>query len=160
MSMIIPSYVTEGKVLYCGKAGWWYVGKDPETDKPVLKNEVTKQFIVADESKITKPTDERNMLLCDFSDAHALIVDGFAMSRETTTHADIMGEVARMLIGMGYTDGTEYNAPFHNMFGVMFESLMSMINVSSHISQSDLEITISDALYRNNFRKVVASKSE
>lgn len=159
MTETIPSYVTEGKVLYCGKDGWWYVGKDPETDKPVLKDEVTKQFIVADESKITKPTDERNMLLCDFSDAHAMIVDGIVMVGKTTTHADIMGEVARILVGAGYTDGTTGNATFHNMFGVMFEALLSMIGVG-HVSQSDLEITISDALYRNNFRKVVADKSK
>lgn len=148
---------TSGKALeYCGKAGWKYIGQDPDTNKPVLKNDITKTFIIADESKITQPIDYEQELLCDIE----RILDTLVDKGRPVVGADAMRVLADGLSSMGYTDGNPNSV--YTILGILCNT-ESMINqVGGHISLTriNLEYIAASDLFAANIRKnkiVVAS---
>lgn len=146
--MNFPQYVTEGMVLYCGRSGWHYVGKDPESGKPVLKDSVTKRFIVADESKISKPKDLVAELAEDIEMAH----DDVAHEHNyNINHIDFMTKLAWKLHDYGYTDGTA-NSKW-SLLGILSTVHGRHSSLGVHATRGDLEISFARELIKNNFKK-------
>ncbi len=148
-------FVVDCKVVYCGNPNWWYIGDDPVSGKPVLRNAITGQFIVADTNKITKPVDHKNELLCD--------VEPY-MDRVATNgldfpyHRGVLKGLSSHLIRIGYGDGSPNSD--YVVLGIITETRHKLIRIGTYISRSDFEISVADALHNANIRKnkiVVAS---
>ena len=153
----IPSYVVKGRVLYCGEPNWAYIGKDPDSGKPVLRNTITGSFIAADEYKITMPIDYEHLLLIDIES----ILDGVAEKGQYS-----IGGLPALIIladglnSMGYTDGNT-NSSF-TILGILSNTMEDMMRTidPTNIWRSDLEIMAARNLFAANIRKnkiVVAS---
>lgn len=153
----LPSYVVNGRVLYCGEPNWAYIGRDPDSGKPILRNTITGSFIAADEDKITKPFDHEHELLCDIE----IILDGVAEKGHYSIGGlPVLINLADGLNSMGYTDGNPNNS--FTILGILSNTMADMMRTidPTNIRRSDLEIMAARNLFAANIRKnkiVVAS---
>ncbi|AUS01997.1 hypothetical protein NVP3058O_079 [Vibrio phage 3.058.O._10N.286.46.B8] len=132
------------KVFYCGKLCWVFVGYDPESGSPVLKDTITKKFIVADINRISLPDDLKQTMLEDVERAF----DEYYGTG--LTDLDMMRKISTNLYDCGYTDGNPLSA--HTMLGIIINSVKTATSCGAH-SRSDFEYSITEALFGAGIRK-------
>lgn len=138
-------------VNYCGKSGWNYIGDDPDSGKPVLKDSITKKFIVADPSLITTPPDHKQDLLLDIEKTLDEFYEHPSGRDSVSYDMLLMLRLSQELFRMGYNDGTKL--PIPTILGLMCECYAKLVEIGIYFSRGDFEITLANHLYENGIRK-------
>ncbi|AGG58219.1 hypothetical protein VPDG_00058 [Vibrio phage henriette 12B8] len=138
------------KVFYCGKLCWVYIGDDPESGSPVLKDTITKKFIVADINRISLPEDLKLVMRGDVGDAINQVYSKPENMVYDMHDLPFMVALSASLYDLGYTDGNQLC--MHTMLGIITNAMNEAVALGAH-SSGDFEYAITEGLFDAGIRK-------